>query len=172
MGHTSAMEQLSARRMPVIVAHRDEDVRITLRMLLEDAGYSVLIAAEHEAALEAARDLVESAVVIFEMEPLGQAGAGFLELALLLAARRDAGNPTPQCAFVALTTSPERLARPLARLMRSLDMPLIAEPFEMDDLLRTISLAASQHAGTPSGAARVAAAAPAPHKRRARHPRR
>ena len=144
MTHTGLMGQLSTRATSVIVAHRDDDTRFALRTLLEDSGYTVLLASDPDTSLDAVRGLTESAIVLFEMEPLGQAGGGFLELALLLASRRDAGASAPRRAFIALTTSPEHLARPLLRLLRTLDVPLVTEPFDSDELVRIVTRAASR----------------------------
>lgn len=148
-----APPQASGRQLAAIVAHRDGDMRAALCMLLEHAGYEVRIAADPDVGLEVARAHAEPAVVLFEIEPTRQAGGGFLELALLRAASPNADPRPPRLAFVALTTWPERLPRPLMRLLRRLDVPLVAEPFELDDLLHVIATAAGrcgdEEAGPP-----------------------
>lgn len=161
MADTGLTAQLSERATSIIVAHRDDDTCAALRTLLEDAGYSVLLASDPDEALEAARTATESAVVLFEMEPLGQAGTGFLELALLLASRRDAGASEPRLAFIALTTSPESLARPLLRLLRTLYVPLVTEPFDADELLGFTAIAASRCLETVPDGTNMTPSAPA-----------
>lgn len=154
------------RQQPVaLLAHRDADLRATMCMLLEEAGYAVRLAADPDVALGTVRELAEPAVVLFEVEPGGEAGAGFLELALLRAAEREAGHAAPRLAFVALTTWTERLPRTLKRLLRKLDVPLVAEPFELDDLLHVIATASGKCRPTEQGSAgeptAVVAATPA-----------
>lgn len=172
-----APDPATRQRLAVLVAHRDADMREALRMLLEDAGYAVRLSADPDAALAAARELTEAAIVLFEIEPAGVAGSGFLELALLRAAEREAGHAPPRLAFVALTTWPEQLPRTLKRLLRTLDVPLVAEPFELDELLRVVATAADRSdpaeqggavGATVAATAARAKATPKPRTRRTR----
>lgn len=166
MTHTGPTAHRSAQAMSVIVAHRDDDTRVALRTVLENAGYAVLLAGDPETSLAVARTVTGFAVVLFEMEPLAQVGGGFLELALLLASSRVASARASHSAFVALTTAPQHLARPLLRLLRTLDVPLVAEPFDSDKLLRIVARAASRGLGAPAeddnGAESVATASAPP----------
>jgi DNA-binding NtrC family response regulator len=114
----------------VLVVEPDNDLRDTLETALNDAGYTVAGVAEMDLARAALRVSEHSLVVL-----VGTCAAG--QPASCLAG--NAGCYPPH-AYVMLSTSPQHvpdLQNPHTRH----HVPILAAPFELDDLLATVSAA-------------------------------
>jgi len=51
---------------------------------------------------------------------------------------------TARCAFICITASPNRLSRDVPALLAAHDIPLIAKPFDIDELLEAVRQAAAR----------------------------
>jgi CheY-like chemotaxis protein len=117
----------------VLVIDDDSATRKMVRLILEDAGYAVLEAADAGAALDALHTSPDELVALFNYRMPGMDGAALLALAArehLLA---------PWHAFVCMTAaSPDTLPPALSALLASYDVPLVAKPFAIAELLSAV----------------------------------
>ena len=120
----------------MLVVDDNQDIRETVRLTLEDEGYTVLEAADGLAALDVLRDSPVPLVVLLDHIMPGMDGVATLD-----SFGRD-----------------ERLARRHAYLMMTADssvstpeivtpsvelaVPLVSKPFDIDDLLDAVAKAA------------------------------
>ncbi|MBF6590131.1 MAG: response regulator [Ktedonobacterales bacterium] len=121
----------------VLVVDDDEGIRQTLRLVLEDAGYTITEAASGGAALDALRASADPLLVLLDYLMPGMDGGGVLRLIAAdapLAARH---------AYVLITASPQMLPPELVRLTKRLAITVLPKPFDMDVLLRTVEVAIS-----------------------------
>ena len=123
--------------MRVVVLDEDDAVREALRLLLEDAGHHMLETADAPAALAALRACAEPCVALFDVPPrAGRHEAPFFT--------RVAADPAlvARHAYVCMTTSVPRLDPALRRQLAAYCVPVLAKPFDVDMLLRTLARAA------------------------------
>ena len=122
----------------VVVVDGDADLRDTLRMLLEDAGYTV---AECDDGLDCLRVLRASPTpLVVLLENLLRRMMGEAVLRAVAADPCLAGRH----AYVVLTTSPCALLPHTQHLPAGLSVPVIAKPFELDELLNAVAQAAGR----------------------------
>lgn len=129
----------------VLVIDDDESIRTTLHMLLEaEGGYTVLEAADGKSAAEVLRASPAGMIVLFDYLMPQMDGA-----ALLALAEREqwlGGH----YAFICMTVASQReLPAALAALLAHYDVPLIAKPFDIDNLLAGVRLAEQRLAQHP-----------------------
>jgi CheY-like chemotaxis protein len=122
----------------VLVVDDDSDTRATLRMVLEDAGYAVLEAEGGTAALDVLHTRPDGLVVLFDYRTPGVDGD-----ALIALAERE-HSLVHRHAFVCMTASPQSLTPTLSALLARHDVPLVAKPFDIDELLAIIEQAAQR----------------------------
>lgn len=129
----------------VLIIHEDDDIRDMLVMLMEEAGHTVRAAADNAAGL---RELAECppCVVLFQREWQRNDRLGILGL-LVAAGRTDCAAAHQ---FVLLSVAPSAIPDPLAELVIRYAVPVIAEPFDMDELLRAVERAAAVLQPSPS----------------------
>lgn len=122
----------------VLVADDEEDLRATLRTLLEGEGYAVSEAGDGAAALTAIRTSTEPMVVLLDL--LMPVMSGDAVLAAVAAdpilAARDA--------YVLLTADSRPLLAPLAQVIAALNVQIVAKPFDIDVLLAVVAQAAAR----------------------------
>lgn len=124
--------------IPILVVNSDRNTRRTMRQSLEDAGYTVLEAEDVEDGLALLRSNEDGMVVIFNVVLFNNIIAGTDGIAFLGAAAYDA-RFTHRHAFVIVTPTPEQLDGALGRLLHHLSVPVVAEPYDNDDLLRAVA---------------------------------
>lgn len=123
---------------PVMLAVSDDDLRAVLRMLFEDAGYRVV---EASSGLTAFTHLEQSQVPLVVLLDRYLRGARAAEQLLELAVSGQLARHR----FVFLTPDgQERLPQLLRRHITSQAIPVLAMPFEFDDMLRKIARAQLQ----------------------------
>lgn len=121
----------------VCIIDDNADLLETFRLVFEDAGYEVLEAADGQEGLALVRASLESLVVLFDYKMPRLNGSDFLE-----AIGREP-DVMRRHAFLFLTASnPGALPPTLAELLCRHGVPLIAKPFDLDQLLEAVEDAA------------------------------
>lgn len=135
MAHGSQCSvECKQRTGTVMLAVSDDELRDVLRMLLEDAGYEVLEARSGLTALTLLQCNQEPLVVLLDRYLRGTKAA---EKLMALAA-----GPLARHRFLLLTTDRlERQPQGLRQQLLSRAIPVLAMPFEFDDMLHEIARA-------------------------------
>lgn len=120
----------------VLIVDDDEGIRETIRLALEDAGYTIAEASDGLAALKQLRAGRERMVVLLDLMMPGLDGAG-----LLGAVAADA-RLSSQYAFVLITANTKTLTLAFATLLQNLSVPVLTKPFDIDTLLDAVATAA------------------------------
>ncbi|HEU5441664.1 MAG TPA: response regulator [Ktedonobacterales bacterium] len=136
----------------VMIVERDEDLRETLEMVLEEAGYPTLSTCDLALAEAALRVTKHPLVVLVE-----HGGPSSLATPLL-----DHTRALPPHAYVVLSTRPQA-AMPVWNSYTHRGVPVVRAPFTLDELLTQIDMAAAaiQHRADE---AQQVYAAPAPRE--------
>ena len=118
--------------MHVLVVDDDRAIRETLRMALEDEGYAVLEAADGLVALELLRSHVVPMVVLLDLRMPRLDGVEVL--------REVAGSAelSGRNAYALVTANGHTLDTSADRVLTHLGAPVIAKPFDLDDLLEMV----------------------------------
>ncbi len=119
-----------------LVVEDDLETRGAIASTLEEGGYLVAEAPDGRAALEVLRVSPYSLVALLDYWMPRVDGADVLEAVArdpLLASRH---------AYIIVTATPELLPPAFAALLRQLDVPVVAKPFDMDELLAVVAQAA------------------------------
>ncbi len=129
----------------VLVVDDDEDIRESLRTLLEDVPYHVNTVASTAEALDYLRAASAPHVVLLDfLMPTGNAGA------LLRAMRHEATLRRHR--YILIPASPVRIfPKEDQRLIAKLCTEVIQKPFEIDHLLKAVDHAAGQLTGSALG---------------------
>jgi CheY-like chemotaxis protein len=116
----------------VLVVDDDRAIRETLRLALEDEGYAVFEAADGLAALELLHAHVVPMVVLLDLRMPRLDGVEVL--------REVAGSAelSGRNAYALVTANRHTLDTSSDRLLTHLAAPVIAKPFDLDDLLETV----------------------------------
>lgn len=130
---------------PVCIVDDDEDIRLSLRLLLEDAGYTVFEAADGRAALDLLRRSEDCTVVLLDM--VMPSGSG---LDVLRAVAADDALAAKH-ALVLVTATPNVQDHEARRLLDRLRVPVVAKPFDIDHLHETVVRAAERVRQTADG---------------------
>ena len=117
----------------VLVVDDDVAIRHALRLLLEDEGLVVAEAADGRAALAILRAASDRSVVLLDQMMPQLDGFGVLS-----AIAKDA-RLRSRHSFVLMTACPRTLPLALVRLASSLAIPIIAKPFEADEMIATVT---------------------------------
>lgn len=120
----------------VLVVDDDAAIRETLRLVLEDAGYTVEEAGDGMAALRLLRTAREPMVVLLDLMMPGLDGAGLLGTV--------AGDQrlAERFAYLLVTANNKTLPLAFANLLRNLDVQVVTKPFDVDHLLGIVDQAA------------------------------
>jgi two-component system chemotaxis response regulator CheY len=122
----------------VLVIDDDSDTTAAVHWVLEDAGYVVLEAADGTAALDVLHASPDGLVVLFDYRMPRLDGEKLMALAereQMLVQRHS---------FVCMTASPTFLPPTLSALLARYDVPLLAKPFGIDELLAVIGQVAQR----------------------------
>lgn len=120
-----------ADRKPILVIDDDETILSTVELLLEDEGYSVLLASNGQEAL-AYIEQQSPALILLDMKMPVMDGWGFVA-----AYRSQAGPHVP---IIVMTAAHEPADRATAVAAEA----YIAKPFDIDQLLTLVRAYASQ----------------------------
>jgi DNA-binding NtrC family response regulator len=122
----------------ILVIDADYGVRAMLRLLLEDAGYTVMTTCSPERGMAVLRTAPESMVVLFDSGiPRVQDG----RVTALAMANEDTLR---RHAYICLTTHAALIHPDLYQALLSLAVPIVEKPFDLDALLVAVSQAASR----------------------------
>jgi DNA-binding NtrC family response regulator len=139
------------RPREVLVIDGEPAVRDALRDLLEDDGYLVRTVADTASGLRILRVTPNPMAVLFDVVPLAALTRSESGLGLLDAVDNDKQRLSRH-AYIMMSTAPEQaVAR--ADTPPHLNIGLLPEPFDVEDLLRTVE-AASLSASTAASRAR------------------
>ena len=123
----------------VLVADDDRDIRDTVRIILEDAGYAVQEAENGIQALDCLRSTSHPMVVLLDVNMPGMTGLEILEFV--------AQNP-PLCSrhtYIVITASSAKsLVQMQSALSCALALASLGKPFDVDALLDTVAQAAGR----------------------------
>lgn len=129
--------QISAA--PTICVIEDDDaIRETVRALLEDEGYQVIEAADGLSGYHLLCNAAAPLVAVVDHKLPRMDGCDLLELVAQdeeLRARH---------AFIFVTASPRRAAEDCGESLEELGAPLVAKPFDIDQLLAPVAEAAQR----------------------------
>ena len=116
----------------VLVVDDDHAIRDVARLVLEDAGYAVMEAANGEVALRTLRAHMMPLVVLLDDLMPGIDGLGVL--------RAAAADPSiaQRCSFILMTGSARLLSPALAPDLQPLHVHLLPKPFDADVLLERV----------------------------------
>lgn len=139
----STNSESSDTKATVLVVDDNQDIRETVRLALEDEGYSVLEAADGLKALDMLRESPVQLVVLLDHIMPGIDGVATLDMIGLdeQLARRHA--------YLMMTAS-SAVANPEIVLPGAeVAVPLVSKPFDIDELLDAVARAATTlHGGT------------------------
>jgi len=121
--------------MPVLVVDDDEPTRQAVRMLLEDAGYTVLEAQDGLVALEMLRQQSAPCIVVLDLVMPRLDGAGVIRAVALNRKLRR------RTAIILLTARRVSLQLTFSRMLTALATPVILKPFDIDTLLEAVAQA-------------------------------
>jgi CheY-like chemotaxis protein len=122
--------------IPVLIVDDDDDIRDTLRLILEDEGYTVYEARDGKPALERLRTHPVGMVVLLDVQMPEMNGIQMLqtiEAETPLAARH---------AYILMSAQHRPLPTHLAHDLHGLGVPTLDKPFDLDTLLTEVAAAA------------------------------
>ncbi|MFI5272283.1 MAG: two-component system response regulator [Ktedonobacterales bacterium] len=119
----------------VLIVDDDTAIRQTLRSALEEEAYTVLEAGEGRAALRLLRESAEPLVTLLDLRMPVMDGESVLRAV-------EADPPLARRhAFVVVTANQEALTPASVAMLVRLGVPVVAKPFDLDDLLRVVETA-------------------------------
>jgi CheY-like chemotaxis protein len=127
-----------AGKQQVLVVDDDQDIRDSLRVILEDAGYVVYEAPDGEPALQRLHESQARMVVLVDLNMPGMDGRQLLHAV----AQHD--TLATQHAYVVVTANEETVPLALGHLLTNLGASILGKPFDLDTLLATVRQAASR----------------------------
>ncbi len=127
-----------SRACHVLVVDDDAEIRHAVRLLLEDAGYQISEAGDGLAALEQVRANPEPMVVLLDLMMPKLDGSGVVGAI--------AGNRHLSARLRVIIMTAAQRTQPLAfaGLLTAMSIPVISKPFDPDDLLDAVHVAAAQ----------------------------
>lgn len=141
---TDARKVGNAMRPGTFVVDDDADIREILRLLLEDAGYQVSEASDGASALVMLRKMREPHVVLLDQCLPGLTGGSLLQTVAHDATLRS------RHAYVLLTANTCTQAQEVVRSVPHMDVAVITKPFDVENLLDTISTVTVRLTGLPA----------------------
>lgn len=139
---------VDGNKIRVLVVDDDRAIRDALRLALEEEGYAVAEAADGAIALDMLRAGNERRIVLLDYRMPRVDGGGVLTT--VDSDPRLAGRD----AFILITANLNTLALSVATVLSRLSVPIMAKPFDMDELLDAVAAAAhrlypTQHESSP-----------------------
>jgi two-component system OmpR family response regulator len=123
-------------RCSILIVDDDPSIRETLRMALEDEGYTVSEAEDGAEALAILRESAQPLVALLDLRLPRMTGD-----ALLRRIHRKEHLPARHT-FLMVTANREQLSPASLRLLQRMHVSVIPKPFDLDDLLGRVALAA------------------------------
>lgn len=137
------VEMSAAQMVSTLVVDDDQDSRGVLRIILEDAGYAVLEAADGMQAIEALRASASSLVVVLDLDLPRLDGVGVLQ-----AVAQDA-QLSGRHVFILLTAVAQKRYKAAEAVCATLSVPFMLKPFDLDALLDMVAEAADRLPSQP-----------------------
>ncbi|HET9110058.1 MAG TPA: response regulator [Ktedonobacterales bacterium] len=125
----------------ILIVDDDQDIRETLRFALEDEGYEVYEAEDGAEALTMLRKSAQPFVVVLDLRMPRLTGD-----ALLRRVSKKEHLPAKHT-FLLVTANHELLSPVSMRLLERMDVPVVAKPFDLNDLLGLVARAADTLGG-------------------------
>jgi CheY-like chemotaxis protein len=122
----------------VLVVEDDAEIRATLRMALEDEGYTVLEAQNGEAAIAALHSNKMPMVVLLDLLLPLYSGAAILDMVAT-----DADLATRN-AYILLTAAHQSFHPPFTHVLQQLQVPIVHKPFDLDTLFEVVTQGAER----------------------------
>jgi CheY-like chemotaxis protein len=135
--------ELQASHQVLVVQH-DDALRETLREVLEDTGYEVLLARNREDALQILRTSDRDGMVVI----LDQFMPRLDGVELLREVAQDR-KLTKSYRFILLSATRLYMRVALVRLLTRLAVQVVSKPFDVDDFLAAVSTAFGQLGPAP-----------------------
>lgn len=127
----------------VLVVDDDHSIRDTVRLLLEDAGYSVAEAANGVEALALLRDERTSYITLLDLRMPQLDGAGLLGI---VAEEPDLAR---RHTFILMTADTRGLSPLFTSHLARLAVPVLSKPFDIDDLFDLVEQAEHEFTARP-----------------------
>jgi two-component system, NtrC family, nitrogen regulation response regulator NtrX len=124
----------------VLIADDDADIRESFQLLLEDAGYATLTAADGEQALTILHAARQPLIAIVDISLPRLDGLSILWMAV------HEGIAGPPRAYILCTGHVPAVYAPFADVLQALHASVLPKPCDMDAFLMTIERAASTFA--------------------------
>jgi CheY-like chemotaxis protein len=118
--------------IPVLIAEDDADTRETFKLVLEDAGYAVLEAANGQEAFDVLRCYPQPLIVMMDISLPRLDGLSILRM------MTRSEVTSQQRAYILCTGYSPYLYAPFASLLSELHVPVLYKPFDVDDLLTAV----------------------------------
>jgi CheY-like chemotaxis protein len=134
---------------PVLIIDDDPATRRRLLMLLAEEGYVVREAVDAEEGLGTLRGSPQRMLVLFNVSLFDNVMSG-LDCARLLGVIAEDTHLAERHAYVVITPSPYNVSMALGKLLDRLAVPVVATPFNRDELLCTVTLAAERLLAVPA----------------------
>jgi len=122
----------------VLVIDDEPQIREALRLLLEDAGHAVTLAASGSTGLEALRASQVPQVVLLDLMMPGMAGLTMLQEVI------QEPQLATQHGYILMTGDSHRLIDAAARVLSALPVTVVRKPFDIDDVLETVAAVAGR----------------------------
>jgi len=118
--------------IPVLIAEDDADTRETFKLVLEDACYSVLEAANGQEAFDILLCYPQPLIAMMDISLPRLDGLSILRMVT----RGDVTSH--QRAYIICTAHSPSVYAPFTALLAELHVPVLHKPFDVDDLLATV----------------------------------
>jgi CheY-like chemotaxis protein len=117
----------------VCVIEDDEAIRETMRLLLEDAGYSVIEASDGITGRDLLRESPNRMIAVVDHKLPRMDGCDLLEQVANDEDLRERHT------YIFVTASPKRAAEDCEETLEELAVPVLAKPFDIDELLDAVA---------------------------------
>jgi two-component system KDP operon response regulator KdpE len=128
----------------VLVVDDEDDIRMTMRIVLQDAGYAVLEAPEGRSALVQLAYSPQGMVVLLDLKMPGMDG-----FAVLRALAKDEHLASRHAFIVATALDTRALREEEVELLTRFGISRIDKPFDLDDLFAAVRAAEQRLALRP-----------------------
>ena len=130
----------------VVVIDDEPQIREALRILLEDAGHAVTLAASGPSGLTALRASHVPQVVLLDLLMPEMDGLAVLHEVI------QEQQLAAQHGYILMTADSTRLIDAAAHVLSALPVTVVRKPFDIDDVLETVTAVAERLSETPGGA--------------------
>lgn len=129
---------MMAARQCILIVDDDDALREILNEHFQEAGYTVFVAPDGQPALERMRTHPEGLVVLLDLMMSGIDGYAVLQ-ALAAAAPLAARH-----VYLPMTAADKTLPEYVRQLLQQLQVPVLAKPFDLDNLAHAVAQAAAK----------------------------